>query len=356
MSYIIVSDIHLGSSICHSRQFCDFLKWVRQLDEQNETVRYGDKDITVTSPEKLILLGDILELWDPRNGDRDNVVKESLLPYSLLSDIESDKIYVVGNHDDSISQYETKINYQLLANSRRLDIYDGHYPEEPLRIGDQNYFFLHGHQFDKEQAILARVSDVLGEKWDPVKWFQDLFNITFTKKHWKVSLFVFIALLVGGYLAYLKGISQISFGSTLFWALILGFFAISSFPGVVAKAQRRIYDYHKPKDRTAQQIIEDGYYQSKKDTISSNVAVVFGHTHFPSSYRGEKGGGKLFINTGSWVDGKEKIDGKPRYADTFVYLDESGAYIMQWVNGGVKCLVDCIHYDGSSWPNVEPAK
>jgi len=357
MSYIIVSDVHLGRDSSHYDQFCDFLKWVRGLDNREETIRYDDKYVTMTSPEELILLGDILELWDPKGGDRDNVSKESLLPFSLLSDINCDKIYVVGNHDDSISQYETKIKNQVLANLKRFNIHDRHYPDYPdeklLRLGDLTYFFLHGHQYDKEQAILTNISNLIGEKWDPIKWFQDLFNITFTKKHWRENLFVFIILLVLGYFS--AGILHFNFTYMLVWALILGFFSMSSVPGVVAKIQRRIYDFNKPKDKTAQQIIEDGYYQSNKDTTPSNV-IVFGHTHFPSSYRGEEASGKLFINTGSWVGCDEKIDEKQRYSNTFVYLDENGAYIMQWKDGSVKCIVDSLHYDGSSWPQEEPMK
>lgn len=336
MSYIIVSDVHLGSSICNHKQFCDFLRWVLDLKNRKENVRCADKDITITSPEKLILLGDILELWDPIDGDRDYVVKQSLLPFSLLSDINCDKIYVVGNHDDSISEYESKVDCELLANSKKFDIYKNHYPEEKLLIGDRTYFFLHGHQFDREQAILTQVSNLLGEKWDPLKWFQDLFNITFTKLRWRENLFVFMILFVLGWYFWEK-VLRTSFLYMLIWALITGFFALSSIPGLVAKSQRKIYDAKKPKDKTAQQIIEDGYYQSKKDTISSDV-VVFGHTHFASSYKGEKAGGKLFINTGSWVGIDDEIAGKWRYANTFIYLDESGAYILKWQDEGIKCI------------------
>lgn len=337
MSYIIVSDVHLGSELCNHSQFCHFLEWIKDLNVRTETVKCRDKDITITRPDKLILLGDILELWDPLEGDRNYVVKQGLRPFSLLSDIDCDKIFVVGNHDDSISDYENMIDCEMLANSSKIDIYNRHYPEQgTLAIGERTYFFLHGHQFDKEQAILAWVSNLLGEKWDPIKWFQDLFNITFTKSHWKKSLVVFMILLVTGWYFWEEAL-RTNFLHMLIWALVTGFFALSSVPGLVTRAQRRIYDFNKPKDKTAQQIIENGFYQSHKDTVSSNV-VVFGHTHFASSYKEGQSGGKLFLNSGCWIGSDNDIDGKRRYANTFIYIDESGEYILKWLDGKVNCI------------------
>jgi len=112
MSCIVVSDVHLGSKSCNYKQFCEFLKWVRKLENQEEPIKCEDKKVAITSPEKFILLGDILELWDPEDGDRDNVVRQSIRPFSLLSDIGCEKIYVIGNHDDAIHMYDEKIDYE----------------------------------------------------------------------------------------------------------------------------------------------------------------------------------------------------------------------------------------------------
>ena len=335
MSYIIVSDVHLGSKLCNHPKFCKFLEWLRDLDSKKEIIKYQDKDIAISSPEKLILLGDILELWDPIDGDRNYVIKQGLRPFSLLSDIKCDKIYVVGNHDDSIGDYDQFIDYEILSNSTKIDIYNRHYPENgSLRIGERTYFFLHGHQFDKEQALLTWVSNLLGERWDPVKWFQDLYNIDYTKRHWKLNVVITIVLLIAGYYGMASALT--SFPYLLLWALVTGFFVMSSVPALVAKTQRRIYDAKKPKDRTAQQIIDDGYYQDRKDTITSD-AVVFGHTHFASSYQ-QGNEGKLFLNTGCWIGNDTEIDGKMRYANTFIYIDESGAYILKWSDDEISCI------------------
>lgn len=187
---IVVSDVHLGSESCNYKQFCDFLVWIRSLDGRKEIIKCEDKELVITYPEKFILLGDILELWDPKDGDRDNVVKQSIRPFSLLSDLRCEKIYVIGNHDDAIHRYDEKIDYETLHNDTTLNVCNRHYPEEKtglknLKIGERSYFFLHGHQYDKGQKILATVSRLTGQRWNPLNFCQILFNIPFIKNNWK---------------------------------------------------------------------------------------------------------------------------------------------------------------------------
>ena len=127
-------------------------------------------------------------------------------PFFLLSGINCDKIYVTENHDDSLCELETKVNHETLNNETRFDILSRHYPKRDkksgikngIKIGNRSYFFLHGHQFDKQQAIFIYVSKLIGELWDPLDWFQNLFNITFTKKRWKINFVIFLGLLFGG--------------------------------------------------------------------------------------------------------------------------------------------------------------
>jgi len=400
MAYIVVSDVHLGSKVYdryNRDMFCSFLKWVRGLENKEETIKCRNKDVTIHKPENLILLGDILELWDPKDGDRDNVIKDSIIPFSVLSDINCDKIYVIGNHDDSLGELEDDVN-NVLPNGKKFTIYDRHYPEKKadmatgIHIGKKSYFFLHGHQFDKEQAILAWVSGLISESWNPLGWFQDLFNIFDTKKHWKRNFLIFSLLfLAGGFfwskflppvlqgpltfpgslssaiLPVLSGIILLFFiikrfyalsaalfvlflGSWLFsnqsgllsiiWGTVTGFFALGSIPGVVANTQRKFYNMFKSTDKTAEQIITDKYYYKKdKDTIEADI-VVFGHTHFASSYGPNPDTrNKLFINTGCFYGKEKKIDGKMRYANTFIYIDDDGAYIMRWQGlGKIECI------------------
>ncbi|MDF0589950.1 UDP-2,3-diacylglucosamine diphosphatase [Candidatus Methanocrinis natronophilus] len=338
MSYIVVSDVHLGSKLCNFDEFCSFLEWILDLKGSPKKVPLKDGAVEIRSPERIILLGDILELWDPEDGDRDNVVKQCLRPLSLLSDLGCDKVYVMGNHDNAVSSYEQKIDYETLRNGTKLDIWNRHYPDEMagMRIGDRSYYFLHGHQFDKAQSILAKVSKILGETWDPLNWFNSQYNTSVTKNHWKLMGILWAALFVGWFIKQ-DLVASSYFLYTVPAALLFGLFLFSSLPAVVTKSQRRIYDIKKPKDKTARQIIEEKFYQEQKDTITADV-VVFGHTHFASSYQGEAGKKKLFINSGSWVGEDEEIDGKMRYSNTFIYIDEAGAHILRWKGGVVEPL------------------
>lgn len=349
-AYIVVSDVHLGSEWCNQKEFCSFLEWVHGLENKPESIKYKNKEIIIRNPGKIILLGDILELWDPREGDRDNVIKDSMRPLSLLSSIGCDKIYVVGNHDSCLNELDKKIDYEILNNGTKFDIHNKHYPEyerssspNNIKIGTRSYFFIHGHQFDKEQAILTRISHIIDERWDPLDWFQVLYNISYTKEHWKRNLAIFLGLLFGGKRFLWNGLLKSSFWNTTLWAALTGFFALSSIPGTVAHSQRIIYGFTKPMDKTVEQVIRNKYYKSQKDTIDADI-VIFGHTHFADSCelikkQGKKTFTKTFINSGCWVGRDTYLNGKMRYANTFVYLDESGAYIMKWLDSGkIKCI------------------
>ena len=62
--------------------------------------------------------------------------------------------------------------------------------------------------------------------------------------------------------------------------------------------------------------------------------------HFASSYElRSEAGKKLFLNSGCWVGIDTEFNGKMRYVNTFIYLDESGAYILTWRGDGkINCI------------------
>jgi len=342
-AYIVISDVHLGNGECNHKDFCDFLEWVHGLEKQSEVIKCKDKKITIKTPDKIILLGDILDLWNPKNSDRNNIIKDVMKPFYLLTNINCDKIYVVGNHDDSLGELEGQGDFDILNNGKKFVIYNRHYPKKDkksgkahgIKIGNKSYFFLHGHQFDKNQAILKHVNRI----WNPINWFQDLFNVKFTKKYWKANFAIFLGLLICDKYFLMREFPQPDFFDNLSWAMIIGFFALSSIPGIVANTQGIIYNSTKPRDKTVEQVIKDKYYQKNRETIDADV-VVFGHTHFASSYELKtETGKKLFLNSGCWVGSDIEYNGITCYANTFLYLDESGAYIMTWRgSGNIECI------------------
>lgn len=340
---IVISDVHLGNWESNHKEFCCFLEWIHDLANQPKIVECVDRKIEIKNPDKIILLGDILELWNPKNGDRNNVIKDCIRPFSLLSNISCDKIYVVGNHDESLGELEGKLDCEILGNGTKFEIYSGHYPKKDkmsgistgLKIGNRSYIFLHGHQFDKEQAIIRSVSSF----WDPINWFQDLFNVTFTKKYWKVNFAIFLFMLLIEKYILLNYFLKSSLFDILGLSMITGFFAFSSVPGIIANYQGVIYNLARSIDKTAEQVVQHKYYKKNKEIIDADV-VVFGHTHFASSYQlKNEDEEKLFLNSGCWAGKDARLNGMMCYVNTFIYLDESGAYILSFRGSGeIECL------------------
>ncbi|HEC93472.1 MAG TPA: hypothetical protein ENI51_10885, partial [Candidatus Atribacteria bacterium] len=107
---IVVADTHFGikkdNSISMPGYFGDFLRWIKELEEEKEkTVKILDgetpKDKTLIKPDEIIFLGDILELWDSED-EAVNTCVSTLMP--TLAEIGAEKIYVLGNHDNILDK------------------------------------------------------------------------------------------------------------------------------------------------------------------------------------------------------------------------------------------------------------
>jgi len=211
--YIVVSDVHLGgysNNEPYLDDFCKFLTWMQHLPN-NGKISYKDsegfeKTIQIQPPTKIILLGDILEMWDPKEHDRDNIIKDSTVPFSLLHDIDCEKIYVTGNHDEDVEEIAEKLKSFHWTAPYEFSLYARHYPEgDKIKNGESvngvKYSFLHGHQFDREQ-ITYTLGKILNTRFDPIDFVQDLANVSSTKRipeelQW---------LLIGMWLVLLSGI------------------------------------------------------------------------------------------------------------------------------------------------------
>lgn len=229
--YIVVSDVHLGghsNNEPYKEEFHDFLRWVKDLPN-NGKIPYIDyegseKTITIQPPTKIILLGDIMDIWDPRDRDRINIIKDSTEPLSLLHDIDCEKIYVTGNHDEDIEDLAYMEKSFDWKDPQKLSLYARHYPEgDNIKNGELvngvRYSFIHGHQYDQEQ-ITYTISKILNTRFDPVDFVQDLANVSFTKKipdNWSCFLFgVWFFLMISYFfeLSLIKNIIGVFFAIT----------------------------------------------------------------------------------------------------------------------------------------------
>jgi UDP-2,3-diacylglucosamine pyrophosphatase LpxH len=62
---IVVSDVHLGGKESNAWDFRDFLDWLTTLPVDGQAFACDGENLTIKRPGTLVLLGDILELWDP---------------------------------------------------------------------------------------------------------------------------------------------------------------------------------------------------------------------------------------------------------------------------------------------------
>ena len=185
-SIIVISDLHLGGNEDPetAARFSRFLDRILQLGHCSQDT---DK-VRLCPPEKIILLGDILELWDPRDQNRDNVVLDAIIPFSKLEETGCQIIYVTGNHDEEIGEITTCLekrnqNVISLLNNTKLKIYKRSFipgDGEGLDVGGVHYAFLHGQQFDPEQ-ITNTISECLDTRFDPVNFIEDLANSSAAK-------------------------------------------------------------------------------------------------------------------------------------------------------------------------------
>ena len=239
-SAIVVSDLHLGGPEDPetTTRFCHFLDTLLRGDVKVSQDDSPDKSCPkeLLPPAKIILLGDILELWDSRGQDRNNPFLDAIVPFLKLREFPCDVIYVTGNHDEDVTELLTTVDntekvsglwkqkftvFPELKKERnsepaeslkitwnghhRLEISPRHYPAttvggevKGLESGKVSYAFIHGQQFDKEQLTYT-LSRAAGTRIDIVDNIEDIASTSlaksFTEKNLVFLSFLSIAIL-----------------------------------------------------------------------------------------------------------------------------------------------------------------
>lgn len=342
---IVISDTHIGRQEESARRFADFLKWLRNgLDVGTFTIHTkGGAQKDLAAAEKLILLGDFLELWGPREADYSKPVKDGYCILDMLFHLRCDKIYVPGNHDDVASRY---VNTYAPQNGHDFRVIPKHYPQSNVGvwIGDKKYFFLHGHQFSRKWGVsVVRFFDFVGRfSYESYEASPRALQVGF------FSLFLLpfvLALFYAIPLPWARLLEQFPFVTALI-AVVWIVLAVLGFAFIWRKLQiiwNRPGHEHasgfmesrrfnrligKPKYVGIRDLVNKRYYERGKDTIDAHV-IVFGHTHVPElrlaveGTRTVEGTPKGFVNTGSWVENSQQHD-------TFAYIDEDGPQLLQW--------------------------
>lgn len=457
-SVVVVSDLHLGGGEDPEtvQRFCNFLDYIRtDFPSCRVECHTGDgfpdscpaTGRTLLPPARIILLGDILEIWDSRNIDRNSAFLDALFPILKLRDMDCEVIYVTGNHDEDVSEIVASIEnilspvnnrsgktdscfwksqFELIyepgmdgemkvegvgiqwnpGTSGKLEIRPRHYappgndPEKRgIEIGGTHYAFVHGQQFDRHQ-ITYTISKVIGNRFDPVDFLQDLacnsasrqigivaiavnVIVTFVLAWFLcsnpeiavpplvgfwfglslIALFVYgtglflikdrvnnpSSVLVAVMCAALAVCAIVSVIFLRFFELFLLAFFISlflsittAFPRLFAYLKRKGYNLVTSKSKSSDEIVDEKLFKDKNYRYGAEV-LVFGHTHNPDfGVSNAHGKNTLLINSGTWVRDMKNIGMDT--CDSFVYIDSDGACSLRWVDqpqkgmGHIECF------------------
>lgn len=320
-SILVVSDTHLGHTKSNFEQFNTFLQYLVKMGKSKTPLIIKDitgKEKEIAYPEMIIFLGDILELWEPKNDQIGYVGAQSRSLLEKIIEISCEKVYVLGNHDKTLETFAAQ-TYALKNGD--LDIFYRHFPEDPeseyIAVGGRSYYFIHGHQFDKD----IRKFKGLGEAGPSLIFSLQRIN----KQLFRMHGFGSVLLAVFLYIVYF---SVTKSDIALHIATFLLPFWIA---GVTWPFGRFIVrKLCKARDRNIESIFKNGWYNPEKDTIAADN-LVFAHTHYPGiatkqmlKESTEKDVKKeLVVNTGSWF--QEGI-----VSNTFVYIDGKEVMLLTW--------------------------
>jgi UDP-2,3-diacylglucosamine pyrophosphatase LpxH len=316
-SIIVVADTHLGlkkkKQNCDPTAFSDFLDWVASLEQKGKDElnlrgwSIEKEKMMVKPPEKMVFLGDILELWDTTKESVDACSRSII---QTLSKLTCEKIYVLGNHDHELVEIAGK--YPLGQSS--VNIVEHEYA---TCKGDKKLIFLHGHQFDKFftlpswriMPLFNKVATVLGK----FTWFF-------------VALFAIDIVVLG----------SLGFGGLEDWITLLSLGAIS-IPFLVVRFGRDVWNSRKTtryKPEEAEDRVEKWWNNISKTEDAVEMNVIYGHTHLMGFRSMNIGKDKLTLfNLPSWIKDRNKKSGISLtniFWHGFLYIDEETTEFLGW--------------------------
>jgi len=384
---IVVADTHFGikkGSISMPGYFADFLRWIKELEKENEQkVKILDrgtiKDKTLIKPKEIIFLGDILELWDSED-EAVNTCVSTLMP--TLAEIGAEKIYVLGNHDNILDKalLSQEKEYYPLGNSN-LKIVEEYPSEGFLKKGDQNYLFVHGHQFSPgflfqfASAIDKAIYTASFHKLE-IRTYDIIPSLKKIRNTMGTISWIFILLFLLSLLPYILNWIASQFGisnSVISWmyghrinnhfVFMLGFISL---PKILIDWARPIHNYFSGKLKYKKRETIENFTKwwkrvSEGTNVSENINVVYGHTHFlnyinlqeeerekkfkkrPELYdfyqtklrkRGIKERQPTLVNISAWMKDIKNKEKDEKYKNvmvaSFLYIDDKGCEFFGW--------------------------
>ena len=133
LDVVVISDVHLGTYGCHARELITYLKSIQ--------------------PKKLILNGDIIDIWNFSKSYFPKSHMNVLRRIMKMANNGVEVIYITGNHDDMLRKY-TELEF---GNLKLVDKY-------VLEIGQTKAWIFHGDIFDSTTNGSAKFLAKLGGK------------------------------------------------------------------------------------------------------------------------------------------------------------------------------------------------
>jgi len=310
---VILSDTHLGLNVkgrvaSKSRELAEFFAYLRS-----------------TKTKLVVLLGDVLELW---NAPLHSVMRAAYEPLRELSRSNATVVYVAGNHDRILA------GLHLIGRRGEEDLVVA--PEAVLlEVSGRKALLFHGHQLDraflitrslwKLQSYVYTFSEALLALPKGLEWvLAGLAALLFLGLIAIIpagSLVVEIAvmLLAAFLLSPLLLLLWRNFQDEV-WYLLIQPLAGRLSRGRLRGKSMRTLAVSKPLRKLLGLI----------ESIVGRVDIaVFGHTHVPELLEDN---GRVFANTGSWVENGNAA------TCTFLRVKPGEILLSQWANGAERVL------------------
>lgn len=319
-SLIVVADTHFGlrkeAQVCDPKAFSDFLNWIKHLEGggEEQVIPLGiwgyeqGKSLALKPPEKIIFLGDILELWDASVKSIDASTRYLI---QLLPDLKCEKVYVLGNHDHDL--LDITGDYPLGASN--VNITD---KEVRITKGTEEYLFVHGQQFDELFALPS---------WQFMSPIRNA-ALAFGAYTW-IFVVLFAADIVFESVAGFRGVADIVL------SVLLGAISI---PFLMIEFGRKIWNRlkttkHKPMQ--AEKNVEAWWNKfSANMERNKSLNIVFGHTHIIDFWMKAYGNSLLTVwNIPSWVKDSSKtrnVNMEQVFRHAFLYIHDEGCEFVGW--------------------------
>ena len=287
-------------------------------------------------PDKLVLNGDIFELWDTSDQSI-QFASHSIL--GSLARLSCDKFYTIGNHDFANAELAVgeEGTEKIFSNIypwglSNLNIVRDTYPIpkegiiRTLKVGEDNYLIVHGHQFNKSFRIAP---------WRIISTLRDGAE-TFRLYSW-VLLGLWIIWLVA--LPFtsrleLNDSASIQYGI----GLPLTVLAVPRlFVSIARPIWNKLFGSRYNRNKAPKGFLAWWKVFTKKYKLqTSKIRVIYGHTHaidlvekkeLETMVKKKIGNMELtLINHPAWVKDKRELE----LREAFVYVDKSGFEFFGW--------------------------